>query len=583
MLLIAGLIILNTLLFSGIGWAVMKTAGIDPNQAPSWGRAFWAGWAAAAGILQIWHFFLPVQFALLALLAAVSAAGWLAYARQARLKDLLSGRNLVLLGAAGLALLVMSNHVLFAEPSYDHGLYHLQTAKWFSQYPVVRGLGNLHHRLAFNSVNLLVGALLNSGPLAGTGIYSANSTAMFALAAQGLWALGGWISGPQPDRRVRLYGALLLPASLWQASQYPLTGYSADMVIFALQAVLGGLFLQLADKADDADFFRGQSLLMVMLIAAGVSVKLSFAVFGAALLACMLVLNLKSPRASKAHQRGLALLWVALICAWVIPWLARNALMSGYLLYPSAAIALPVAWTMPGHLIGDISAGITEWARTYSGQILYSADLAWFSTWVVRFVYEARQALIMSGVMLAALAAAHVLRRPGKKLNAGLTMLAGVSALSILFWFFSAPTYRFSGAAIWILYACAILGAYRFICEKWGAKSGAQFSILFIIFLFYALRTDFSKNISPARLLTPLREDIIAEQQQPLAGMQLRSTQSGLQVYVPPENSPETCWNAALPCTTRNDYLERLQLLEPGDLGGGFFVPQAQQEASSTR
>ena len=567
MLLNALLITFNALLYTGIGWAALGI--VNRGQTRGWFAAFWAGWAAAIGLLQVWHFFFPVSTPALVLMIVVSAAGWAIFARAGRCRDLLKGDKLALLAASALPLLIMANHVLFSEPSYDHGLYHLQTVKWYNAHAIVRGLGNLHHRLAFNSANLLPGALFNSGPLAGYGVYTANSTVMVVLAARGLQGLAAWVKAPAPQKTTHLYHALLLPAGLWQASQYPLAGYSADMVIFALGAALGGMLLGLSERAEDERFCRGQGTLMVMLIAAGVAVKLSFAAFGAALLASMLATGWKHGWARKSIH-----LWAGLGCAWVLPWAARNIIMSGYPLYPSALLGLPVAWRMPAHLISDISAGITEWARTYSGQIAYTGDLAWLGTWLLRFVYEPRQAFLISMALLAFIALAVRLKWAEKPLAGGVGLLMAASALSLVFWFLSAPTYRFSGAAFWTLYAGAIIGAYRAARAKWGERGAAAFSILFIIFLFYSLRNDFSKNISPGRLLAPAREDITAEQQQPLAGLEARTTLSGLEVYVPPESSPETCWNAPLPCTTRNDYLERLSLLEPGDLGGGFLVSE---------
>ncbi|MDZ7776438.1 MAG: hypothetical protein U5L09_12955 [Bacteroidales bacterium] len=44
---------------------------------------------------------------------------------------------------------------------HDTGLYHAQSIKWIQNYPVVPGLGNLHHRLAFNSMLFPVEALFS--------------------------------------------------------------------------------------------------------------------------------------------------------------------------------------------------------------------------------------------------------------------------------------------------------------------------------------------------------------------------------------------------------------------------------------
>ena len=43
---------------------------------------------------------------------------------------------------------------------YDTGLYHAQSIRWIEEYGVVKGLGNLHCRLAYNSSSFALSALL---------------------------------------------------------------------------------------------------------------------------------------------------------------------------------------------------------------------------------------------------------------------------------------------------------------------------------------------------------------------------------------------------------------------------------------
>jgi len=573
MLLIAVCILINSAVLSGIGWLVMKIARMAVFTQISAAKAFWLGWAVVIAVLQIWHFFLPVNFLLLIFILITSAAGWYFLVRNAKIKEILTPSNLVFAAFMVLPLIILSNHVMFSEPSYDHGLYHFQTVKWFNQFPLVRGLGNLHHRLAFNATSMLYGALLNTGPLKGYGFYFANATMIFVVLVQLLWSLMNWLKQPFWENRNALFNALILPVVLWQASVYPLPGYSADMTIFALQVILAGAWLSLVDQSPHETGFKHNALFIAVLVAAGITVKLSFAVFGAALLVCMLVLWLRAP--AQKGRFSAPFVWAGLLGIWVLPWLARNAFMSGYLLYPTQLLSLPVQWKMPSFLINDISSGITLWARTYSGQIAYTADPAWFATWLIRFVYEPRLAFVLGVVILVLLAIFSIIAKKKVSIYRGYVMLIIISLFSIIFWFISGPTYRFSGAAIWIFFFSAVLAMYQFIDQQWGGMVAARFALLIMMFMFFNLRPEFSRNISPSRLLFPVNEQAVAEQQQPLAGMTTGVTLSGLKVNMPPEQNPETCWDYPLPCTTRNDFVERLQLIDPQDISKGFYIPDS--------
>lgn len=569
-------VIMTAAFLSGIGWLVMKMVRLDHFFHDLNTSAFWLGWAAVIAALQVWHFFLPVNLPILLILMIGSLAGWYFFFRQAKPRQMLTTGNLLFAAFMLLPLIILCNHVLFSEPSYDHGLYHFQTVKWFNQFPLVRGLGNLHHRLAFNSTNMLYAALLNVGPLQGFGFYLANTTLIFMLLVRLCASLLSWLKQPLGENRHALFDGLMLPVVLWQASVYPLAGYSADMAIFALQVVLAGEFLRLLAHKSDEPVSKHKALLMAVLVAVGVTVKLSSAVFGAALMLMVLVAWFRSRSQADRRADRAPFLWAGLLALWVLPWLIRNVLLSGYLLYPSALFALPVAWKMPSFLINDLSSGISLWARTYSGQIAYTGDLSWFVTWLVRFVYEPRLAFILGVVFLVILALVWL--RAGKKIqiSTAYIMLVIVSALSLLFWFISGPTYRFSGAAFWIFCFSAALGLFQFIHLRWGEMVAARTAVIFLFFLFFNLRPEFSRNISPGRLLFPLNERVIAEQQQPISGLTSKTTLSGLIVNLPPETSPETCWDLPLPCTTRNDFVERLQLMDAADMRGGFYIPGAQ-------
>src|SRR5262245_4356835 len=65
-------------------------------------------------------------------------------------RDIRNDASLSLAGATGLCIFVLLHPQAFRN--YDDGLYYLQTFKWNHEFPVTAGLGNLHGRLAFNSI-----------------------------------------------------------------------------------------------------------------------------------------------------------------------------------------------------------------------------------------------------------------------------------------------------------------------------------------------------------------------------------------------------------------------------------------------
>jgi hypothetical protein len=145
---------------------------------------------------------------------------------------------------------------------------------------------------------------------------------------------------------------------------------------------------------------------------------MSFAVFGALAVLVAAVVGVvrfglwpwRSPRRNLPIWLG----WAGLFAAFMLPWFARSALLSGYLLFPSTAIALPVAWRIPPVLANEVQNVIRMWALTISASLDYTADWAWFVGWWNYFPFYARQTfvftLILAALSLMFLACAAKLR-----------------------------------------------------------------------------------------------------------------------------------------------------------------------------
>jgi hypothetical protein len=566
--LTASLLLLLLVCFISIGlWFYRIFQCTDWLKAEGALNAFWAGWALVIAGLQLWHLAFPVnEFAQAVFILTAAFSAILARPALRQLARDYTNRAQVITAAGAMVLLalILANHVMFIPAHYDHGLYHMQGVKWISTFAIVPGLGNLHHRFAFNNANLLLAALLNRGVLYGYSYYLSNTLLALALIARCFVSILHVIRN-QTHNKTDLYYAFMLAPALWQVSTTHLAGYSPDFPVFALGAVGAGELLRLLEL-EAGDQRNIQACFVALMMAAGITVKMSFAAYGGlALLATAAFLWFKN-RAALPKAVG----WGALLVA---PWLARNVILSGYPLFPSTFLSLPVKWKMPSYLAEPVSSIISNWAYTRSDSIPYTADWEWFTRWLKPFVFEVKQTFAIALVLIVVSLILLALKRQWKAFDLRIGLLFLISSLSLVFWFVSAPDYRFSGAAFWVFFSAALLLTYDALTLSGAVHNRQGLVVIMLLAVFFVLSPNqFSKNISRKLLLMPVPEPQLAEEERSLAEMQTKTTNSGLVVNMPPGDGAD-CWDYPLPCVPFGDYLPTLRLIEPGNLAKGFSIP----------
>ena len=174
------------LLFSGLGMMVLKLLGKSFASGRDWLDSFWLGWALTLAVLQIWHFFFPVNDMILLLLALLAAHQLFSQRTVAtRLIAQLPKESAYLL-ATGLVALWLSNRALAMPTAFDSGFRDIQAVMWISAYPIVPGLGNLFSSLAFNHSVYLYDALLDTSIWAGRSHHIATGLLLMAYLAGAL-------------------------------------------------------------------------------------------------------------------------------------------------------------------------------------------------------------------------------------------------------------------------------------------------------------------------------------------------------------------------------------------------------------
>jgi len=574
MIMIAVLVLLAFLLFSGVGFFIPWTLFRREATFDRLLSSFWVGWVLILAVLQVWNLFLPVALAALILFAAAGLVGWF-WARESLLAWLGGMKNVKTLVVVALAIFpafLIGNHVMFHAAHADHAGYHMQVVKWISSYAIVPGLGNLQHRLAFNNANFLNAALLNAGVLYGYSYYLSGSLMAYGLVLTCGMGIYRFFYPARCASKTDLFYALMTPLVIWEISVMHVPGYSPDIPVFALQVILAGELLKLFETSLEQAQFVQKAAYICLLAAAGIAIKMSFVIFGGL---CVLVTLGAWIYRYHFNWRTTPLNWFK----WLWPaalvllvWMARSVILSGYPFYPSSIVSLPFPWIMPKDIVDSGAALVSIWARTWSNTIPDTHDWSWFLKWYKIFNIEPKQAFTFALALMGLDGAAAVFLRRKARLDMPVMILVVLSAVSLVFWFVMAPDYRFAGANFWILLVSAFMLGYQLLLEA-NLNVSPRFLALagLLVITIWISPNNFSNNLSPNLLLSPVPEYVFGSQAQERVGITHTQTPSGITVYFP-SGTVQECWDAPLPCTTRNDIYPGLKLFEPGNLQKGFYV-----------
>ncbi|WP_298735199.1 hypothetical protein [uncultured Chitinophaga sp.] len=258
----------------------------------------------------------------------------------------------VIVRAVFLVLLVFALYLSSRQSlAYDEGLYYIQFIKWMQQYPVVPGLANLHERFGFNSHWHVISALFNWHFITGQAVNQLNGLLYLLVALYLLPALGAAPRGISWWMKAGLLAGMHLPVVL----VYNMTAPAPDMAVFYLCALLLVLWMEaIADRNGEAG---EEDLFFIFLCAVFlVTVKIS-AITVLLLPACHLIRVVRSGAWRQAKLLVVIAVWI------LLPWLIRNVILSGYLVFPfEKADLFSFDWKYPAPGVGKVRELIKMWA-----------------------------------------------------------------------------------------------------------------------------------------------------------------------------------------------------------------------------
>lgn len=382
----------------------------------------------------------------------------------------------------------------------DTSLYHAQSIRWVETWGAVPGLVNLHNRLGYNSAAFPLSALYSFHFLGGQSFHcAAGYMAMLLFLECGkilrIFSRGkhSGSSGAEkaekerqgrPADFVRLAGIYYL-LTIFDEMISPASDYFMVCAVFYIMI----RFLEITEKQIGEEMqeeeYAYRYALLTMLSVWTVTVKLSAVM--------MLLLALRPLYLYWKNKKNRDILLFTLLGVFVaLPFLIRNVILTGYLLYPWPALDLfHVPWKISaGYALSD-QREILVWGRGYTDAARYGEPLSyWIGNWF------RGQTVINKMCLLAAAASVPVagvffLRHCKERIRLyALPVLTAAAGLA--FWFHSSPLIRY-GCVFPYMTAASFAGI---LWKEWKypAKSTVLTGLVILFFVWKGI--GFGKELT---------------------------------------------------------------------------------------
>jgi hypothetical protein len=249
----------------------------------------------------------------------------------------------------------------------------------------------------------------------------------------------------------------------------------------------------------------------------------------------------------KSEARKLLLL-LPLLGLIILPWLIRNVILTGWLIYPFHSLDLfDFDWKVPISGLISMDEAITGWARNPGEQYIAASHMnmyEWIPIWWHSLSKIDSQLVLLSIVFPLLIFTYHILKKT--KLDFHVFLITFTSFCGITFWFFLAPDLRFGKAFIIISVISPLLWFNFKLYLRPIFKSIYMFLSIIIILFVSLVKINIGFNIlkityeNSNRIITP---QII---QIPSNTYFKKNKKSGVVIYVPTKG--DRCFYQCLPC-----------------------------------
>lgn len=455
--------------------------------------------------------------------------------------------------------------------NFDSGLYHLSAIGLAQELAAIPGLANLHSPFGYANASFPMAAALGVTPW-GTESYRLLNGLIIVLVLVDL--LIRWM-----DRRRKagsyglLMGSVVLAVPMVALSDYWVTSPSQDAAVFAVVVAVSAMVMQsVSDSygrvAEIAGAMAG-SIVLVLL-------RPTMAAFALAVFGVAIVLVFRSRVPSHRWLRAAVIVGIPAILGGLAQ-IARDYVLSGWLVYPLSLMSFDVPWRAPDPVYLRIA---TLGYHRDSDDLWQAAEgWGWVGPWLSRLPeqWEFWLVLLLTLGLVGALIAV-VRLEASLRLRSMVLAMAPSAVMVVVWWLATPPSFRFAWGPIFTLFTVplgwivwrVVMGRPRCRRSTWAAWVAWMVVVPVVIVAVFSLmvRLDWDSMTSPREWRAGGSGSyVVSPATVPLTNRFELDT--GVNVYVPSDG--DACWAAPLPCTPELDG--RINLLDPSrGLAGGLTL-----------
>lgn len=546
-------------------------------------QLFWLGFCGLVLLLQLVSLVLPLRAIWLGVICLLACFGWRVLYQQRPLpRPRWSLGTVLFVGFLVLVSLRAAANVGLPTwtGDYDTDLYHFSAVRWAKNFPAVPGLANLHIRLGLSSSFLLYAAFVDHGFWHQRSAWLAQSLFIVVGLAQWLWVMFGDRRAPFRAKMFCWFSLPWLMSAL--GSLQPSLYYDKPSLLLQAVVMLELLHFSWGEMRQTAGVEPRRLLPMLGLPLWLAATAFTIKPLGVAtLLGTGLLLMLALWRSP--HKHGWEQMWPwGLLSTLALPpvlllagWLARNALLTGWLFFPVSAGQLPVTWAVPEQPANRSHAATLQsvrglydvvcgWARQPGAECMAMAQAplsVWWPDWWRR--HHTAPEWIFIGVGFALAALAGICGR-WRKADPPLIIACLVLLGNFAQWLLLAPEWRFGDAFFSIGLG---LGAVLL----WPTGSWRPFIAALAAFTVAIMGWWWCAH--PATAQPPVWWHIGDSGRGHCQPVELQNGQQPPLIVWVPEGGEDRCGDAPLPCTPYPQ--DALCCRTPGNLRDGFYIARS--------